>query len=95
MSIVRKVARAGAADGGAGDRVDFVDGVAPSLHRAQHSRHAVEGNVVANEVRRVLRDDHALAEHPIAELVDGMHSDGRIIAARRDQFEQAADSAAG
>ena len=68
MSIVRNVALPGPAERRAGDRVDLLDGVAAARDRFERADDAVERDVVADEVRRVLRDDDALAEMVIGEV---------------------------
>ncbi len=59
-----------AADGGSRDRVDLFDGVVAGRHLRQQLHHAIEREVVADEVRRVLRDHHALAQPVIGEVRD-------------------------
>ena len=54
----------------AGDRVDLLDRVGAGLDLLEDLHHAVERDVVADEVRRVLRDDDALAEVMIGEIRD-------------------------
>jgi hypothetical protein len=61
MSIVRNVALFGRPIAGPVHRVDLFDRVLARLQRAQHLRYAVEADVVGDEVRRVLREDDALA----------------------------------
>ena len=78
---------AGTAERGAGDRVDLLDRVLAAGERLERARHAVERDVVADEVRRVLRDDDALAEQVIAETRDG-RDDRRIGFRGRDDLEQ-------
>ena len=58
----------GTAQRRAGDRIDLFDGVLAAGERIERPRHAVEADVIADEVRRVLGNDDALAEHVIAEL---------------------------
>ena len=52
----------------AGDRVDLFDRELAGRRALEDLHHAVEADVVGDEVRRVLRDDHALAEPMIGEL---------------------------
>jgi hypothetical protein len=63
MSIVRNVALLGRPS--AGDGVDLFDRVAARFERAQNQHHAVDADVIPNEIRLVLGDDHALAESVI------------------------------
>ena len=51
-----------------GDRVDLFDRVAAARDRFERADDAVECDVVADEVRRVFRDDDALAEMMVGEL---------------------------
>ena len=77
MSIVRNVALFGRADRRAGDRVDLFDRVFAGRQRAEDLHDAEQAEVVGDEVRRVLRDDHALAEPSIGKCDDGV-DDGRV-----------------
>ena len=77
-----------------GDRVDLLDRVAAALERLQRQHHAVEPEVVGDEVRRVLRDDDALAEAVIGELRHAL-DDRRIGVGGRDDLDAGAGSAAG
>ena len=56
------------ADRRTGDRVDLFDGVLARLERAQDLHDAEQADVIGDEVRRVLRDDDALAEAMIGEM---------------------------
>ena len=75
------------ADGGPGDRVDLRNRQSRGLHRLEDLHQAVDAQPVGDESRRVLRDDHALAEPPVGEL-DHRPEDGRVGVGSRDHFEQ-------
>jgi hypothetical protein len=65
----------GPAGGRAEDRVELLDGEAVAHHRLQGVHHRVGADAVGDEVRRVLAEDDALAEHVGAEdrhLVEGL-----------------------
>ena len=70
-----------------GDRVDLLDRVVTRRERAQRLDDAVQPDVVGDEVRRVLRDDDALAEREIREAGDA-RDDRRVRVGRRNHFEQ-------
>ena len=78
---------AGPAHGRSGDRVHFFDGVATAGDGLERAHDAVERDVIADEVRRVLRDDDALAQVVIGERAD-LLDDGGIGVSRRDDLEQ-------
>ena len=65
MSIVRNVALFGRPS--AGPVIASISSIVycARFERAQHLRHAVEADVIGDEVRRVLRDDDTLAESMI------------------------------
>ncbi len=77
MSTVRNVALPGPAHHRTGDGVDLFDAVAAARDGFERAHDAVQRDVVADEVRRVLGDDDALAKMMVGELADGVH-DRRI-----------------
>ena len=87
MSIVRNVALFGRPI--AGPVIASISSIVywPGLERAKDLRHAVEADVVGDEVRPVLRDDDALAETVIREVRHAL-DDRRIGLRRRDDLEE-------
>ena len=57
----------GPANGRSGHRVDFFNRVLASGNEREEVHHTCEREVVADEVRRVLRNHHALAKVVIGE----------------------------
>ncbi len=57
----------------AGDRVDVLGRVPELDHQVDRRHHRVRADAVADEVRSVLRDDDALAEHVLAEAPHARH----------------------
>ena len=88
MSIVRNVALFGRPMAGpviaSISSIVYVAGV---VQRPEDLHDAEEADVVGDEVRRVLRDDDALAEAVVGELGDGV-DDRRIGVRRRNDLEQ-------
>ena len=79
---------AGTAERRSGNRVDLLDRVLAGRQHIERARDAVQADVVADEVRRVLRHHHALAEDVIAEPRH-RRDDGGIGVGGRDDLEQA------
>jgi hypothetical protein len=63
----------------AGDVVDVLRGEAVLEHLVDGRHHRVRADAVADEVRRVLADHDALAEHVLAELLDARDRLGRRV----------------
>src|SRR5439155_21880729 len=76
------------AERGSGHRVDLFDRVLAGFERFEHLRDAEQANVIRDEVRRVLRDDDALAETMVGEMRHAI-DDGAIGVGRGNQLEQA------
>ena len=79
---------AGPAERRTRDGIHFFDGVLAARNRIERPGHAIERDVIADEVRRVLGDDDALAEMMVGEIPNGL-DDCRLGLRRRDQLEQA------
>ena len=75
------------ADRGACDRIDFLDRIRPVGQRLENAHETVHGDMVGDESRRVLRDDHVLSEPAIGKVAH-RRDDGRIGVGRRNHFEQ-------
>jgi hypothetical protein len=69
------------------DRVDLFDRVGAGCDERQRTHDVVEREVVADEVRRVLRDDYALAQVQIGKRGHAVEH-RRVGLGRRDQLEQ-------
>ena len=69
------------------DGIDFFDRVLAARNRIERPGDAVQRDVVADEVGRVLGDDDALAEMMVGEIANGL-DDCRVGLRRRDQLEQ-------
>ena len=80
MSAVRNVALFGRPIAGPGDGVDLFDRVVARFERAKDLDHAEQADVVRDEVRRVLRDDDALAETKIREARHALDHGGSVSA---------------
>ena len=93
MSIVRNVALFGRPS--AGPVIASISSIvySPALERAKHLAHAEQADVVGDEVRRVLGDDHAFAEAVVGKPRDAL-DDRRVGVRGRDDLDAAADSAA-
>ncbi len=70
-----------------GDRVDLFNRVTAAGDGFKRADNTVQGDVVADEVWRVFRDDDALAKMMVGEPGD-RRRDSRIGFERRDQFEK-------
>ena len=86
-SISPEHARLGHAHRPAPDRVRLLDGE-PLVHRGVH-RHLqpVGADPVGDETGRIVRADHRLAQHPVAEITD-LGGDHRIGRRSGDELEQ-------
>ena len=67
---MRKLALFGCPIGVAGDGVDVLRREAVLEHLVDRRHHRVRADAVADEVRRVLAEDDALAEHVLAEAAN-------------------------
>jgi hypothetical protein len=71
-----------------GHRVDLFDGVLAGRDPCQHRGDAVQRQMIADEVRRVLRDHHPFTETAVGERRDGV-DDGRPGLCSRNDLEEA------
>jgi hypothetical protein len=80
---VRQPERPGArpADGAAGQRVHLFDGQVLLLHEAHRFQHDEDADPVGDEVGRVAREHHFLAQQHVGEVRDG--GNGRRVRLRR------------
>ena len=77
----------GTSDRRSRDRIDLLDGEVAGRKRPEDLRHPEEPDAVADEVRRVFRNDDALPEPEVGEL-GHRREHARIGVGRRDELEK-------
>ena len=76
------------ANRGTRDRIDLVDADLAAVDRRQHTTHLEERDPIADEIRRVLRQHHGLAQANVGKVHDGGQRFGARVGGR-DDLEQA------